>query len=376
LTRYRLTDLARPIEGQAPTADLPLSEEIRRSGLPLQRANPLHDLHWDAGLARFPGASLFHSAAWARVLQDTYGFTPVYFTLGSPGHHQALMPLMEVASWLTGSRGVSLPFTDECSPLCQDAASGERLWRGALGYARTQGWKYLECRSGRSWVGDVPASTSYWGHRLDLRADEKTLFAQIDGAGRQSVRKAQQSGLTVEFAQSPEAIRTFYGLLCITRKRQGVPPQPFAFFANIQRHVLKRNQGWVVLARHGAKAVAGGIFLHSGTTALYKFGASDKRFRHLRGNNLVMWAAIKRHASEGFATMDFGRTSLENEGLRRFKLGWGATEFPIDYVRYDLSKNCWTTAKDQSSGWHNRLFRRMPIPLARLIGGVLYRHWG
>jgi Acetyltransferase (GNAT) domain len=355
-----------------------VEEDIATQSPPqtLSRINPLDTPNWDAGLATCPGASFFHSSAWARVLHDTYGLTPVYSTLGDPGHPQALLPIMEVASWLTGSRGVSLPFTDECAPLCREATSWERLWSEALGYARIRSWRYLELRGGRSWLGNVPVSTSFWGHRLDLRAGEAALFAGVDSARRRAVRKAEQSGLSVEFSESPEAVREFYRLLCITRKRHGIPPQPFAFFSNIQRHILAQNHGWIGLARHGGVVVAGAIFFHSGTTALYKFGASDERFQHLRGNNLVMWSAIKRYAGEGFVALDFGRTSLDNEGLRRFKLGWGTTEYPIDYVRYNLRAERWTVAKDKSSGWHNRVFRRLPIPLARLIGRVLYRHIG
>jgi hypothetical protein len=363
-------------ENHLPPANLPHAAEIDGRGLSVRRINPLDDPDWDVGLATCPGASFFHRSAWARVLLDTYRFTPVYFTLGDPGQRHALLPLMEVDSWLTGRRGVSLPFTDECSPLCRKAAFGERLWSEALGYARTSGWKYLECRGGRSWLGNIPASTSFWGHRLNLRAGEKALFAGIDSAGRRAVRKAEQSGLSVEFSQSPEAIREFYRLLCLTRKRHGVPPQPWRFFENIQRHVLAQNHGWVVLARHGAVPIAGAVFFHSGTTVLYKFGASDERFQHLRGNNLVMWAAIKRYSGEDFAALDFGRTSLGNEGLRRFKLSFGTTEYPIDYVRYDVRLERWITAKDESSGWHNRIFRRLPLPLSRLIGSVLYRHIG
>ena len=38
-----------------------------------------------------------------------------------------LLPLMEVDSWLTGRRGISLPFTDECEPLYPDAESFKNL---------------------------------------------------------------------------------------------------------------------------------------------------------------------------------------------------------------------------------------------------------
>src|SRR4051812_12924409 len=38
----------------------------------VQRVNPLAVADWDERVARFSGASIFHSAAWARVLHETY----------------------------------------------------------------------------------------------------------------------------------------------------------------------------------------------------------------------------------------------------------------------------------------------------------------
>jgi hypothetical protein len=412
-------------ESRAAAANLPLSPATRADGGVVQRVDPLEDDGWDARLTACPSPSFFHGAAWARVLHDTYGFNAVYFTLShnpavprasllanekpaSPAHRQAprhaqglelvetargpepverasrlphhplefyaLLPVMEVNSWLTGRRGVSLPFTDECAPLCADADSFRRLFREALEYARIRAWNYLECRGGKPWFGDAPASTSFYGHRLDLDADETALWARVDGAVRRAVRKAEHSGLTVEFSQDLDAVRIFFGLLCRTRKRHGLPVQPFRFFESIHRHVLSQDQGWVVLARHGEVPVAGAVFFHFGKTAIYKFGASNETFQHLRANNLVMWEAIKWYARRGFGVLDFGRTSLENEGLRRFKLGWGTQERSIDYFRHDRRKAGFVTARDESSGWHNHVFRLLPVSLSRLIGVAFYRH--
>ena len=166
----------------------------------------------------------------------------------------------------------------------------------------------------------------------------------------------------------------FHGLLCRTRRRHGVPPQPWRFFQNIARHVLTRDQGWVVLARQGRVPVAGAVFFQFGRTVIYKFGASDHRFQHLRANNFVMWEAIKRFAQQGCDFVDLGRTSLDNEGLRRYKLGWGARERRVDYVRYDRRAHAFVTVSDGSAGWHNRIFRVLPVALARLVGAALYRH--
>jgi CelD/BcsL family acetyltransferase involved in cellulose biosynthesis len=137
---------------------------------------------------------------------------------------------------------------------------------------------------------------------------------------------------------------------------------------------LAQGQGVVVLARLGKEPVAGAVYFRFQKTVTYKYGASDDSFQQLRGNNLVMWEAIKHHARAGFETMDFGRTSLDNSGLRRFKLGWGATERPVDYVRMNLRSGAFTSTKDATSGMHTRIFKFLPERLSGLIGALFYNH--
>jgi hypothetical protein len=342
---------------------------------PIRRANPIEEENWESMLPAKPSATFFHGAAWARVLVSSYGFNPVYFATGDQAKLTSLLPIMEVRSWLTGRRGVSLPFTDECAPLCADPESFRRLFQEALGYGKSRGWKYLECRGGRELFGEAPSSCSFFGHRVDLREKESALLAKMESSTRRALRKAeQQAGLTIEFSTQLEAVREFHSLLHLTRKRHGVPPQPFSFFAAIQRHVLAEGRGCVALARSGGVPVAGGVYFRFGRTGIYKFGASDERFQQLRANNLVMWRAIQWHAQQGCESFEFGRTAPSNEGLRRFKLGWGATEYPIDYVRYDIRKRAFTTARDAAEGWQTEVFRRMPDPVFRLIGSALYKH--
>jgi len=335
--------------------------------------DPAADAGWDAKVQACPASSFFHSAAWARVLQEAYGYAPAYFTLSTADRLQALLPVMEINSWLTGRRGVSLPFTDDCEPLGSDVEFG-RVYEAAGEYAKNRGWKYLECRGGRARFADAPASTVFYGHQLRLAGDEATLFGNVDGAVRRAVRKAEKSGVSLEVAQSLEAVRAFYGLLCKTRKRHGVPPQPFKFFGKIHEHILSQNRGFVVLAKYRQATVAGAVYFHWGKRGIYKYGASDETAQPLRANNLVMWEAIKWYARHGFDELHFGRTSLTNEGLRRFKLGWGTVEHMIEYVRYDWRAGGFVTAKDEAEGWHNRVFRALPVPLSRLIGSVLYKH--
>ena len=340
-----------------------------------QRTSPVEDSNWNALLAAQPKSSFFHTSEWAKVLVDTYGFKPVYFGAGAEGGIRSWLPLMEVDSWLTGRRGVSLPFTDDCEPLCDEAGTFQELFRDAVGFGKSRGWKYIEIRGGRELLHEVPASLSFYGHALDLTAGEAGLFLHLESSVRRAIRKAEKAGVTVEVLQSLEAMRIFYALQCQTRKKHGLPPQPFSFFLNIHRHILSQNLGMVVLARHQGRPVAGAVYFNYGEQALYKFGASDETYQDVRGGNLVMWAAIKEHLRRGAKRLDFGRTSIGNAGLRRFKLGWGTAEHRIEYLKFDLRKNEFVTDVDGTAGWHTQVFRRLPDCLARTAGRVLYKHW-
>ena len=336
-----------------------------------RRFNPLENPHWDALLASRPDFSFFHGAAWLKVLADSYAFAPEFFSAGA-----AVLPLMETNSWLTGRKGIALPFTDECGALGADTKSFGEMFAAAVAFGKSRGWKSIELRGGKNLFGaEVPASVSFYGHDLNLVADENLLFEKMDGAVRRAVRKAEKDGVTVEISPSLAAMKIFYDLQCLTRRRHGLPPQPWSFFLNIHRHVLSQNLGMVAVADHGGKKIAASVYFFLGGRAIYKYGASDFAQQHLRGSNLVMWAAMKWLAANGAKTLDLGKTSLANEGLRRFKLNLGAQERAVEYVKFDLRREIFVTEPDGVSGWHNRVFAAMPLWASRLAGGFLYRHW-
>lgn len=303
-------------------------------------------------------------------MADTYGFKPVW-----QAEERSLLPLMEVDSWLTGRRGISLPFTDDCAPLCVSEEKFKPLFQQAVGWGRAHGWRSIELRGGRELFGEAPASLAFYGHQLDLAGDPVRLFENLSGSARQAVRKAKKNGVTVEILQNEEAVRSFYFLQCLTRKRHGLPPQPLNFFMNIWRHILSQKQGIVALASWRGVKVAGAMFFFLGGRAIYKYGASDFRQQHLRPNNLVMWEAIQWLARNGVTSLHLGRTSLMNEGLRKFKLNLGAVEHRLEYAKYDLRRNRFEVSFDKVTGWHNRVFRHLPVFMSQRAGELLYKHW-
>jgi len=337
--------------------------------------NPLLDREWDDAVSAHPDATIFHSTAWARVLVDTYGHRPCYVQISLNGGLLALVPMMEVRSVLTRSRGICLPFSDYCAPLTLSSFGHERVTQKLQQIAHERCWSYFELRSHSIVPVNTPASESYYGHFLDLRIGPEALISNFASSVKRAVRKAQRSGLNVSIQSSPEAMAQFYQLHVRTRRRHGVPPQPRSFFINIQRHLINNpGFGFIVLVECQKDPIAAAIFFRLGRHAIYKFGASDERLQELRANNLAMFEGIRYLAEGGAETLHFGRTDKENEGLRRFKLSWGATEEILDYARFDTASRSWKHSRDSRSTSHRRIFRALPASLNRLAGAMIYPH--
>jgi hypothetical protein len=320
------------------------------------------------------GHTTFHSQAWCRTLCETYRYKPLYLCEGPPEAPAFILPLVEVRSILTGRRGVSLPFTDACSPLGDSATHSRNAFKAAAALGRKRGWRYMEFRTGGMAGAEKRAWCVFLEHHIPLSDDQDEMFTRLSSGTRRGIRKAEREGVEVKIETSLEAVRTFYHLNCLTRREHGLPPQPFKFFATLHRHNLLKGQGIVATAYHRGEAAASSLFLSFGKSTLFKYGASNRRFQHVRPSNLVMWQAICWYAQRGFTSLCLGRTAVHNEGLLRFKRGWGATETELPYFRYDLKYSAYLTAPRNNSTMSNAIFRKVPLPLSRLAGALLYRH--
>lgn len=375
-----------------PISKQSFEETVSGSSSVAQVVSPIEDDRWQRELIGHPDATVFHSVAWARVLNRTYGFCPRYYILRSAGNRSAMLPLMEVRKPWGSTKAVSLPFTDSCPMLLPDGdglpdpsalitdasvpanSLSTRLLRQLRAEASTRRWSSLELRLGLEERKGESASVCFHNHTVALESCDKSQLAACESSVRRCLRQAQSGPLKVTVGTDSETLSEYFRLHGITRRRQGAPPQPKQFFLNIQQELISQGLGYVVLVSLDSKAVAGAVFLHQGRKAVYKFGASDLSLQQLRPNHYVMWTGIRHAARLGCTSMDLGRTSMDNEGLRRFKRGWGATEVKQVYHCLDTRLNRWRNLPDRTTGWQTHLFRRLPLWASRWIGRLVYRY--
>src|SRR5207249_9174082 len=110
--------------------------------------------------------------------------------------------------------------------------------------------------------------------------------------------KSERAGLTVRVAESVQELRFFFEMHLKVRKyKYGLLAQPYSFFQNIWRQFVDANHGFLLLAIHEDKIVAGDFFLDWKDTLYYKFNASLHDDLYSRPNDLLIWEGIKRDRS-------------------------------------------------------------------------------
>jgi lipid II:glycine glycyltransferase (peptidoglycan interpeptide bridge formation enzyme) len=239
------------------------------------------------------------------------------------------------------------------------------------------GCKYIEIRPlGLQPAGEsgLAQSKSFYCHTLDLGPAAAELFHGFHkDCVQRKIHRAEREGLVCEDGRSPELLRKFYSLQITTRRRQQLPPQPFAWFRNLAACMGDKLK--IRVASKDGTPVASILTLQHRRTLVYKYGCSDKAFSNLGGMQLLFWQAIQDAKSQGLMEFDLGRSDWENEGLIRFKDRLGATRSTLTYWRYPAS-----SAAQATSTWKRNAAKRiiscLPDACLSAAGNLLYRHIG
>lgn len=333
------------------------------------------DERWISFVESFPQANIFHHPAWVNLLSECYGYRAFVIPLiDDMGYISAGLPLLEVNSFLTGRRWVSLPFTDFCQPLYRDQKAIECLTLEITGLSQNKHNPHIEVRWELPAHPYIHTYSYYVRHTLNLDQDIDSISKSLHRTQRQNIKTAEKNGVEIKRGENLDYLRTFYKLHSLTRRRQGVPVQPWRFFELLFTRIIKQGNGYILLANKDGQCLAAGLFLHWHQTLCYKYAASGDRDHNLRPNHLLTWEAIRWGYENGYKVFDFGRTDINNEGLRTFKCRWGAKETPLSYSI--LSEKPQQPSSGRMMSLMNMIIRNSPIWVCRSTGELLYRHFG
>jgi CelD/BcsL family acetyltransferase involved in cellulose biosynthesis len=350
------------------------------NGKPVYQVHPLDEARWAEFVDQHPGSSVFHSVPWLEALQQTYGYEPVVYTTSPPGSSlEDGLVLCSVASWITGRRLVSLPFSDHCEPLVEDTADQQSFVSAIERTLKREKMRYVEIRGPCALSGTTCLYRSpytYCLHRLDLRPEINTLFHNLHKSSTQrKILRAEREKLIYETGRSQALIDAFFNLLLMTRRRHRVPPQPKKWFRNLINCFGDAAQ--IRVAFKDRLAVAAILTLQHKDTLVYKYGCSDPRFNKLGGTHLLFWKSIQEAKTRDLRVFDLGRTEWSNTGLLIFKDRWGSTRSSLRYERFTLSAPSKTPALadvQRLTRLGERLIPYVPSWFLRIVGSLCYKH--
>jgi len=346
--------------------------------MPVYQIDPTRDERWDDFLQKHTDASIFHTRGWLEALRKTYDYKPIAFTTSPPGS-----PLTNgftfcgINSWLSGSRLVSLPFSDHCTPLVQSPDELTVLLAYLQEKRDAEKWSYIEIRPTDSGVAcrtGFGRSKVFLFHKLDLSPCLDDIFQNFHrDCVRRKIQRAVREGLVYEEGRSAGLLSMFYQLFLMTRRRHGLPAQPVAWFQNLITSLGERVK--IRVALKNGQLVASIFTIRYKGALVYKYGCSDQRFSNLGGTQLLFWRSIQEAKEDRLREFDLGRSDSDDSGLITFKDRWGATRTELVYLRYPTRYSHSVSERGQAL-ISKYVWSHAPSFMLAAAGRALYRHMG
>ncbi len=326
---------------------------------------------WDELVSRAGESSFCHLAGWRDILTDVLGAECLYrVAVDGQGTWQGILPLARVRSRIFGHYLVSLPFLNDGGPLGSRVAR-DRLVEDAVQEARRTRADLLELRTRHDGDLDLPVLSRKITVLLPLLPDAAQLFAGFPAKLRSQIRRPMKEGLTVSFGA--EQRESFYDVFTRTMRDLGTPALPRAFFERLAT-TFPDLVLFGVVYRATQPVAAGCGFIWRDEFEM-TWAGSLRESRSISANMLLYWAFMEHLIARGARVFNFGRCTRDG-GTHRFKKQWGGVDVPLPWHQYAAEhggRQATPSAQDPAFSWGPRLWRRLPLSVANVVGPRLVR---
>ncbi len=344
--------------------------------------DPSKDGSWDSFVEAHPFGWVSHLEGWRRVIEGSIPRAKAFhFALLDGGQIVAGIPVYLLRGILQKWQVVSIPMATIADLLAETAEQGALLLKAVADFSHEKRAGFLEIRALNSAPlfpnDEFSVIREYKHHFIRLDRPPELLMKRFDRTCvRQRISRSSSSGVVVKGAADEAAVREFFRLYVLTRRRLGLPPQPYGFIRSLWETFSRSGHLAINLAEYRGENVAGILVLKMGKRLSAEYLVSDERFREFNPNHILLWDAIQTACREGREIFDFGRTHVENDGLMDFKKRWG-TEV-VDLPMYYYPKDAKAVRPAERSGfpysWGSTALKRMPTPLFTMVGRAYYRY--
>lgn len=323
---------------------------------------------WDGFVRSAPSWTHFHLHGWKPLIETVFGHECIYLEARDDGRLAGALPLVRVKSVAFGHYVVSMPFLNYGGPLGTDGAV-TALVGHAVEIGQRDRVKLLEMRCRH----ENPAVALPVSHRkitvlLDLPASRDGLWKRFDSKLRSQIKRPRKEGVTVRFGA--DQVEPFYTVFSRHMRDLGTPAQPKRLFTKIAETFPEDSRfGCAYL---GDQPVACGAGFRWGAEFEMTWAASLQEHKRTAANMLLYAAFMENAVDDGVAVFNFGRCT-PGSGTHKFKLQWGGRDEKLWWYGRADGISVTPTPSDPRFAWGPRLWKHLPLPLARTLGPLIVR---
>ncbi|MDD5368283.1 MAG: GNAT family N-acetyltransferase [Anaerolineaceae bacterium] len=318
-----------------------------------------------------PEATFFHHPAWINLLSECYHFESFIVVLRNE-HGKIIggIPFIEIPG-IFGKKWVSLPFTDHCAPLYEGTNTLHKLSSTIISLNAIREIPRLELRWKYPLDPLAGMDPIYVLSQLKLNRNPEVVASRIRHKYFRKVNAAQERGVSTKMGVGINQLKEFYELHVRTRRKHGVPVQPWNYFKLLHEQVLTAGFGFLISAYLHQACVAAAVFLSWNKTLIYKYSTTNQEGRRSLATDLILWNAICWGCENGLQVLDMGRTDISDIGLLDFKKRWGSetTSLPYSFIPDQETRK----KADPMVSLMKLVIRHSPIWVCRLSGELFYR---
>ena len=332
--------------------------------------NELHS--WNNYLGSNPLSSFCHRSEWKSILETAYGLTTHYMYAEENGDIIGILPLAEVKSLFFGHTLISTPFCVYGGACSNTSDVSNSLTSEAVKLAKDLNVDYLELRNISTNQDDWPYKDFYYTFQKEIAPDTDTNLKAIPRKQRAMVRKGINNNLQSVVDNNTDR---FYDIYSTSVRNLGTPVYPKRYF-----NTLKKTFGdacEILTITKDDKAISSVLSFYSNGTVMPYYGGGLPEARQLKAYDFMYWELMRRSCEKNICHFDFGR-SIEGTGSYSFKKNWGFEPKKLYYHQQLVRAKQTPDFNPMNSKYsaYIKIWQKLPLPVANLIGPLISRNLG
>jgi FemAB-related protein (PEP-CTERM system-associated) len=289
------------------------------------------------------------------------------------GEIAGVLPLVHVRSRLFGNALISTAFCVHGGPLGGDDGIRDMLEQRAIELAERVDADYIEFRgphtAGNQWQKRADLYVSF---RRPIDHDLDKAMLAIPRKQRAMIRKGAKLGLQSEIDRK---VDRFYDVYATSQRNLGTPVLAKRYFQSL-KDVFAEDCEITTIVENG-RHVSSVLSFYFRGAVLPHYGGGTSHARTIAANDFMYWEVMRRAHARHSLWFDFGRSKV-NSGSFAFKKNWGFEPEPMTYSYYLRRLKRLPDINPSNPKYRTfiSLWKRLPVPVSKLIGPVIARSIG